>query len=71
MRAAAALDAITPSGATFNGHNASVWRADLLKVNGFDERLESGGLDCEIGERLENAEVRGADQYLAAAAAPA
>lgn len=58
-RAATALDAITPTGATFNGHNASVWMSDLMKVNGFDERLEWGGLDREIGERLENAGVRG------------
>jgi hypothetical protein len=28
-------------------------------VNGFDERLEWGGLDRELGERLENAGVRG------------
>ena len=56
---AAFLDRITPTGATFNGHNASVWRDDLVKVNGFDERLEYGGLDRELGERLENAGVRG------------
>ena len=53
------LDRITPTGATFNGHNASVWRDDLVRVNGFDERLEYGGLDRELGERLENAGVRG------------
>lgn len=57
--AAALLDAITPTGATFNGHNASVWRDDLLRVNGFDERLQWGGLDREIGERLENAGIGG------------
>ncbi len=54
------LDALTPTGATFNGHNSSVWRDDLVRVNGFDERLEYGGLDRELGERLENAGVRGA-----------
>lgn len=53
------LDRLTPTGATFNGHNSSVWRADLIRVNGFDERLEWGGLDRELGERLENAGVRG------------
>jgi glycosyltransferase involved in cell wall biosynthesis len=53
------LDALTTTGATFNGHNASVRREDLVKVNGFDERLEWGGLDRELGERLENAGVRG------------
>src|SRR5688572_28145364 len=56
---AAFLDRLTPTGATFNGHNASVWRDDLIRVNGFDERLEYGGLDRELGERLENAGVRG------------
>ena len=58
-RVASLLDRLTPTGATFNGHNASVWRDDLIRVNGFDERLEYGGLDRELGERLENAGVRG------------
>ena len=53
------LDATTPTRPSFNGHNASAWRDDLVRVNGFDERLEWGGLDREIGERLENAGVRG------------
>lgn len=58
-RTAAALDAITPTGATFNGHNSSAWLEDLIRVNGFDERLQWGGLDREIGERLENLGVSG------------
>ena len=53
------LDAITPTRATFNGGNVSVWREDLLRVNGFDERMGHGGLDRELGERLENAGVHG------------
>ncbi len=53
------LDLLTPTRPTFNGHNASAWRHDLVQVNGFDERLEWGGLDREIGERLEHAGVRG------------
>lgn len=53
------LDRATPTGATFNGHNASAWRDDLITVNGFDERLEYGGLDRELGARLENAGIRG------------
>ena len=52
------VDAITPR-STFNGHNASVWKADLLRVNGFDERMQYGGLDRELGERLERVCVRG------------
>lgn len=53
------LDVVTTTRPTFNGHNASAWRDDLVRVNGFDERLEWGGLDREIGERLENAGVKG------------
>ncbi len=56
---ATVLDVLTPTIASFNGHNASVWRDDLIAVNGFDERLQWGGLDREIGERLENAGIRG------------
>jgi glycosyltransferase involved in cell wall biosynthesis len=53
------LDRITPTRPSFNGHNAAVWREDVLRVNGFDERMGWGGLDRELGERLENAGVRG------------
>jgi glycosyltransferase involved in cell wall biosynthesis len=52
------LDAITTTHPTFNGHNSSAWKADLVRVNGFDERMGYGGLDRELGERLVNAGVR-------------
>ncbi len=52
------LDTFTPTRATFNGCNSSTWREDVLAVNGFDERMEYGGLDRELGERLRNAGVR-------------
>lgn len=42
----------------WNSANASVWKADLLAVNGFDERVAHGALDRELGERLANAGVR-------------
>ena len=58
-RTARLLDAITPTRASFNGHDSSAWRSDIIAVNGFDERMRYGGLDREIGERLENAGVRG------------
>lgn len=48
------LNAITPTNASWNGHNASGWKADLLAVNGFDERMQYGGQDRELGERLMN-----------------
>ncbi len=46
------LDLLTPTRATWNGHNASGWKDDLLAVNGFDERMGYGGEDRELGERL-------------------
>jgi glycosyltransferase involved in cell wall biosynthesis len=48
------LDALSPTGATWNGNNASTWRASVLRVNGFDNDLAYGGLDREFGQRLEN-----------------
>ena len=48
------LNAITPTNASWNGHNASGWKADLLAVNGFDQRMQYGGQDRELGERLMN-----------------
>lgn len=53
------LDLISPARASWNGHNASAWKHDLLAVNGFDERMRYGGEDRELGERLENAGIRG------------
>lgn len=52
------LDRLTPTRASFNGHNASAWRDDVIRVNGFDERMQYGGLDRELGERLMHAGVR-------------
>jgi glycosyltransferase involved in cell wall biosynthesis len=49
---ARALDFVTPTRASWNGHNASGWRTDLIAVNGFDERMGYGGEDRELGERL-------------------
>ena len=48
------LNKITPTKATWNGHNASGWKSDILAVNGFDERMQYGGEDRELGERLFN-----------------
>ncbi|MCI5075106.1 glycosyltransferase family 2 protein [Oricola sp.] len=53
------LRRFNPTAATFNGHNASAWKRDILAVNGFDERMAYGGLDRELGERLEHNGVRG------------
>jgi len=48
------LNWITPTNASWNGHNASGWKKDILNVNGFDERMQYGGQDRELGERLFN-----------------
>ena len=42
----------------WNGHNASCFKSDVLKVNGFDERMKYGGLDAEFGGRLRNAGLK-------------
>ena len=53
------FNAITTTRPTWNGHNSSTWRDEVLAVNGFDERLGYGGLDREFGERLERCGMRG------------
>lgn len=52
------LDRLTTTRATWNGHNASAWKTDLLRVNGFDKRMTYPVEDRELGERLRNAGVR-------------
>ncbi|RDK85482.1 glycosyltransferase family 2 protein [Marinirhabdus gelatinilytica] len=52
------LNWITPTKATWDGNNASGWREDIVAVNGFDERMQYGGEDRELGERLMNKGVR-------------
>jgi len=53
------LDSITPTKATFNGCNSSVFKSDAIAINGFDERMKYGGLDREFGERLMNYGISG------------
>jgi glycosyltransferase involved in cell wall biosynthesis len=53
------MNTITTTRPTWNGHNSSTWREEVLAVNGFDERLGYGGLDREFGERLERCGMRG------------
>lgn len=45
---------LSPTKRTFNGHNTSCFKADLLAINGFNEEMQYGGLDREVGERLFN-----------------
>jgi len=48
------LNLVTPTNASWNGHNSSGWKKDILNINGFDERMQYGGQDRELGERLFN-----------------
>ncbi|WP_299531267.1 glycosyltransferase family 2 protein [Ulvibacterium sp.] len=52
------FNTFTPTNASWNGHNSSGWKKDILNVNGFDERMQYGGEDREFGERLFNFGVR-------------
>lgn len=55
--AARILNRLTPTKATWNGHNASGWKSNIVSVNGFDERMQYGGQDRELGERMMNAGI--------------
>ena len=53
------LNFLTPTKATWNGANSSAFKEDILSVNGFDERMQYGGLDVEMGERMINGGIKG------------
>ena len=53
------LNRITTTRPTWNGNNSSGWADDIRAAGGFDERMKYGGEDRELGERLENAGIRG------------
>lgn len=60
------LNQFTPTRPTWNGHNASGWKEDILAINGFDERMQYGGQDRELGERLFNFGIKSKQiRYLA------
>lgn len=48
------LNFFTPTKPTWNGHNASGWKEDLVAINGFNQEMQYGGQDRELGERLFN-----------------
>lgn len=58
-RGAALLDALTPTRASWNGHNASASREALVRANGFDMDMGYGGEDRALGERLQNLGLKG------------
>lgn len=51
---AAFMNWITPTKRSWNGHNSSGFKSDILAVNGFNELLDYGGEDREMGERMFN-----------------
>lgn len=52
------LDLLTQRDA-FVGNLSGAWRSDLLKVGGFDEQMTYGGLDRNVGIRMNNAGIKG------------
>lgn len=50
----ALMNWLTPTKRTFNGHNTSCYKRDIIAINGFNEEMHYGGLDREVGERLIN-----------------
>lgn len=52
------MNNITPTRASWNGHNSSGWKSDIIAARGFDERMKYGGEDRELGERLINAGLK-------------
>ncbi len=52
------MNAITPANASWNGCNASGWKEDMLKINGYNEDMQYGGQDREFGERLFNLGIK-------------
>ena len=55
----ALFNTITPVKPLLHGHNASAWKDDLMRVNGYDERMQYGQEDLELGDRLRHAGIRG------------
>jgi glycosyltransferase involved in cell wall biosynthesis len=53
------LNLLTPTKATWNGHSSSGWKKDIIDVNGFNEEMQYGGQDRELGERLINSGIKG------------
>lgn len=48
------MNLLTPTKASWNGHNSSGWKNNIVAINGFNESMHYGGQDRELGERLQN-----------------
>lgn len=53
------LNLLTPTKPTWNGHGSSGWKKDIIAVNGYNEEMQYGGQDRELGERLVNLGIKG------------
>jgi len=53
------MNALLPGKASWNPHNASCWKKDLLEINGFDEHIAEADQARDLSQRLHNNEVRG------------
>lgn len=53
------MNFITPANASWNGGNSSGWLSDILTVNGYNNEMNYGGEDRELGERLMNSGLKG------------
>lgn len=49
---------LVPPRRSLGGCNCSMYREDFISVNGYDERIQYGGQDKELGERLKNSGLR-------------
>ncbi|MCF3642345.1 glycosyltransferase family 2 protein [Rhizobium sp. TRM95111] len=49
---------LSPARKTWNGHSGSCLRSEAIRVNGFNEDMQYGGLDVEFGLRLQHAGIR-------------
>ena len=52
------LDRVPTARHKWNSLNSSAWKDDILRANGFDERMKDGDIDRELGERMHNAGIR-------------
>jgi len=52
------LHFLTTTQPNFKGSNSSAWLKDIININGFDETMQWGGLDRELGVRLLNAGIK-------------
>jgi glycosyltransferase involved in cell wall biosynthesis len=53
------LNYLTTTKPTWNGHNVSGFKEDIICANGYNEDMNYGGLDRELGERLVNNGIKG------------